>query len=128
MIIAVVILVVKQSNTEYDTGQAVKALFERSNTLTVVTVVSTGSIGVPLLDPVHCRLDQRLFVLRTRDRKLRTVIIYDVYIIYWAFDEHLKPCCCNGCSCSQTKKSICTTLLCIIEKRFTHVSTFLCAM
>ena len=48
--------------------------------------------------------DQRLFILRTRDRKLRTVIIYDVYIMYWAFDEHLKPCCCNGCSCSQTRK------------------------
>ena len=54
---------------------------------------------------------QRLFILRTRDRKLRAVIIYDVYIMYWAFDEHLKPCCCNGYSRSQTKKSTCTALL-----------------
>ena len=46
MIIAVVISVVKRSSTEYDTGQAVKALFEQSNNLTAVTVVSTGPIGV----------------------------------------------------------------------------------
>ena len=46
MIIAVVISVVKRSSTEYDAGQAVKALFERSNTLTAVAVVSTGPIGV----------------------------------------------------------------------------------
>ena len=38
--------VVKRSSTEYDAGQAVKALFERSNTLTAVAVVSTGPIGV----------------------------------------------------------------------------------
>ena len=51
MIIAVVILVVKRSSTEYDAGQAVNAIFERSNSLTVVAVVSTGPIGVtPLVD------------------------------------------------------------------------------
>ena len=37
---------VKRSSTEYDAGQAVKALFEWSNTLTTVAVVSTGPIGV----------------------------------------------------------------------------------
>ena len=46
MIIAVVISVVKRSSTEYDAGQAVKAIFERSNSLTAVAVVSTGPIGV----------------------------------------------------------------------------------
>ena len=50
MIIAVlIILAVKRSSTEYDAGQAVKALFEQSKTLTTVTVVSTGPIGVTLL-------------------------------------------------------------------------------
>ena len=37
---------------------------------------------------VHGYPWQRLFILRTYDRKLRTVIIYDVYIMYWACDEH----------------------------------------
>ena len=46
IIIAVVISVVKRSSTEYDAGQAVKAIFERSNSLTAVAVVSTGPIGV----------------------------------------------------------------------------------
>ena len=72
-------------------------------------------------------LSQRLFILRTRDRKLRTVIIYDVYITYWAFDEHLKPCCCNGYSRSQMKKNACTALLRVLRRRLTHVSTPLCA-
>ena len=32
----------------------------------------------------------------TRDRKLHATIIYDVYIIYWVCDKHLKPHCCNS--------------------------------
>ena len=35
--------------------------------------------------------------------------IYDIYIMYWAFDKKLKPCCCNSCSHSQTKK-VCVLL------------------
>ena len=35
-----------RSSTEYDAGQAVKALFERSKILTAVVVVSTGPIGM----------------------------------------------------------------------------------
>ena len=35
---------VKRSSTEYDAGQVVKALFERSKILTAVVVVSTGPI------------------------------------------------------------------------------------
>ena len=66
---------------------------------------------------------QRLFILHTWDRKLLTVIIYDVYIMYWAFDEHLKPCCCNSCSRSQTKKSACTALVFVLGKQLTPVST-----
>ena len=61
--------------------------------------------------------NQRLFILHTRDRKPRIVIIYDVYIMYWEFDEHLKPCCCNGCSRSQTKKSACIAQLRVLGRR-----------
>ena len=68
---------------------------------------------------------QRLFILCTRDRKLCTVIVYDVYIMYWAFDEYLKPCRCNGYSRSHAKKNTCTAVLRILGRRFTHVSTFL---
>ena len=46
IIVVLIMLVVKRSSTEYDTGQAVKALFEQSNTLIAVAVVSTGRIGV----------------------------------------------------------------------------------
>ena len=40
---------------------------------------------------LYAYLYQRLFILRTRDGNLRNVIINDIqYIMYWAFDEHLK--------------------------------------
>ena len=62
----------------------------------------------------------------TWDRK--QLAVYDVYIMYWMCDEQLKPCCCNGCSRSQKKKSVCTALLRILGRQFTHVSTSPCAV
>ena len=80
-------------------------------------------------DDMLSTLYQILFILCTQDRKLCAITIYDVYIMYWAFDEHLKPCCFNGCLHSQMKKSAYTDLLHVhvaLGKQVTHVSTSLC--
>ena len=69
---------------------------------------------VSIIHSISITRDYSYYVM---DRKLCTVIIYDVYIMYWAFNEHLKPCCCNGCSRSQTKKSMCTALLCVLGRQ-----------
>ena len=67
--------------------------------------------------------------LCSRKEKLNSVPSYPAlpYIMYWVFDKHLKPCCCNGCSHSQTKKSACTALLGVHGRWFIYISTSLCA-
>ena len=73
---------------------------------------------------------QRLSILHTWDRKLCVVIIYDVhvYIMYWAFDKYLKPCCCNGCLHSWMKKSAFIDLLHVLVRWFLMFPRFICCV
>ena len=78
---------------------------------------------------IHAQALPRLRMLNQRLFILCTIIIYDVYIMYWVFDEHLKLCCCNSCSRSQMKKNTCTCSYCFTLRTWKAILLcFVCCM
>lgn len=65
-----------------------------------------------------CLLHQGLFILRMRDRKLRTIIIYYVFIMYCVFGEQQKPCRCYGCSVYNVINTIALWTKCLLRINF----------